>query len=139
MASQKTWLGNEELSFLWEQGRDVEMVLESKKMYIFYSKKISSKVPVLEKHLTDLDFQVKDDGITLEDGLEDEKYVLYNDMTYNWRAFRIARDGHLSLLDKIDPAAKNPTQCLLQQWRASKDVGIEADYEENSKVRLFWF
>lgn len=125
------------MSFLWEQGRNVEMVLESKKMYFFHPNIVRSKIPVLEKHLTDLDFQVKEDGITLEDGLEDEKYVLYNDMTYNWRAFRIARNGHLNLLDKLDPAAKNPTQCLLQKWRAAKDVEMGADDDEKSKVSCF--
>ena len=89
--------------------------------------------------MTELDFQVKEDGVTLEDGLEDEKYVLYNDMTYNWRAFRIARSTHLSLLDKLDPTTENPTQCLLQMWRTSKNAGLEVEEisEENPKVRSF--
>ena len=103
--------------------------------------KHSSKIPSLEKHLTELDFQVKEDGFTLEDGLEDDKYVLYNDMTFNWRAFRIARTSHLTLLDKLDPAAKNPTQCLLQKWRASKSGEIESpdgvSDEDKSKVNYF--
>jgi hypothetical protein len=32
MASRKTWLGNEEMSWLWEQGSDIERLLESKKV-----------------------------------------------------------------------------------------------------------
>ena len=36
MATQNTWIGNEEMSWLWEQGRDVEMLLNTKKRY-FYS------------------------------------------------------------------------------------------------------
>jgi hypothetical protein len=90
-------------------------------------------VPSLDKHLTELDFQVKEDGFTMEEGLEDEKYLLYNDMTYNWRAFRIARSSHLNLLDSLTRNSKNPTQSLLQKWRASKNVPAETP-EETSKV-----
>ena len=74
----------------------------------------------------------------MEEGLEDEKYVLYNDMTYNWRAFRIARSSHLNLVDKLDRNSQNPTQSLLQKWRASKNGGLNPDEtsEENPKVRL---
>jgi hypothetical protein len=79
-----------------------------------------SRVPNLDKQLTELHYQVQEDGETLEEGLEDAKYVLYNDMTYNWRAFRVAHQNHLNLFESIEIDAQRPGKSLLMAWREEK-------------------
>lgn len=94
------------------------------------SPKNRSRVPDLDKQLTELHYQVKEDGETLEEGLEDTKYVLYNDMTYNWRAFRVAHQRHLNLFESVEIDAQRPGKTLLMAWREDKRKREEVNEEQ---------
>ena len=77
-------------------------------------------MPDFDKYISELDYQVKEDGVTLEEGLERAEDVLYNDMTYNWRAFRMAHAHHMDLFDNAEMDLKCPGKSLLQTWRSKK-------------------
>jgi hypothetical protein len=98
-------------------------------------------VPNLNKYLAELDYQVREDGVTLEDGLEDAKYVLYNDMTYNWRAFRVAHSSNLNLFDKSEMDLKCPGKSLLQAWRSKRKPknGIESAMGKRRRLLSLWY
>jgi hypothetical protein len=74
----------------------------------------------LDKHIADLDYQLDDDGVTLAEGVDDEKYLLYHDKKYVWQAYRIALRTHLRLFHQAEIDAKLPGRSLLREWRTDK-------------------
>ncbi|KAJ8328681.1 hypothetical protein QVD99_004433 [Batrachochytrium dendrobatidis] len=123
-AANKSWLGNQEMTNLWERGRDLKQVLRDKAS--------RSIVTSLDEHLKELDYQLEEDCETLAEGIEDPSYVHYNNMRYNWIAYRTAIKSHAYLFSKketrndgskpLDPnvpksAAKSLVVELLREWR----------------------
>ncbi|KAI8926817.1 THO complex subunit 1 transcription elongation factor-domain-containing protein [Entophlyctis helioformis] len=95
-ASNSRWLGNDQLTQLWDRGHDLKQVLRFKAQH--------SKVPALDHHLQDLDYQLEDDCKTLTEGT-DEAYLQSNDMRYCWLAYRTALRSHVHLFTKKETSA----------------------------------
>lgn len=108
--SEPEWMGNKQLTLLWKQ---------SKNLLALLAKNNGRKN--LSLYMKDLDYQVGKDGETLEEGIENVEDLLYNDMRWNWLAYRTATRSNLSLFSVecvID--GERPGKSLLMQWRAEK-------------------
>jgi hypothetical protein len=76
-------------------------------------------MPPLTKYLEELDQQVADDLITALDGIEQE-YLLYNQMGYNWMAYRTATQENMDLFFGESFDFNVPGKSLLKSWRHKK-------------------
>ncbi|KAJ3368391.1 hypothetical protein HDU91_000598 [Kappamyces sp. JEL0680] len=113
LASDRSFLGNDELSLLWEKGSDVRAALLHKKS------RMDAILPRLETVVGDMDQQVAEDLVTPVDGIEEE-YLLYNQMRFNWLAFRVAVRSDLSLFAMAEIDNKRPGKTLLEGWRQKR-------------------
>ena len=123
VAINPDYLGNDDMTWLWNQGKHIDEVL---------SRKYRKVVTDLDKFIVDLDYQVKEDGETLEEGIDDEAYVLYNEMRWNWLAYRLAVRDQLKLFNKTQFDSKKPGKSLLMEWRKARrrddeDINMEND------------
>lgn len=59
-----------------------------------------SAVPKLKKHISELDYQLEDDGTTLAEGVDDESLLMSNNMRYCWIAYRVASKTHFHLFSQ---------------------------------------
>lgn len=113
LASVPAYLGNDELTRLWERGSNVESsIIEMKE-------RSSVTIKSLDEMLGELDQQVAEDLTTPLEGLEEE-YLLYNQMRFNWLSYRLAVQNNLALFLEGDLDNKKPGKTLLKAWRASK-------------------
>jgi hypothetical protein len=142
LASDSLYLGNEELTRLWEKGSNVEFSLSEKKERFFLYWNIIlilirslKTVKSVDKMLAELDEQVSDDLETPLDGIEEE-YLLYHQMRFNWLSYRAAIQTHFSLFLEGEVDNKKPGKTLLKAWRAAKyqlPIGEEI-VQSNEKV-----
>ena len=137
LASDSSYLGNDELTRLWEKGSNVEASLLEKKdrffsvrQYLILFRSIKT-VKSVDHMLAELNEQVSNDLETPLDGIEAE-YLLFNQMRFNWLSYRAAIQTHFSLFLEGDLDNKTPGKSLLKAWRAARhqpSVGQEVIVE----------